>query len=164
TITQARGCRPTVRTPAEASRELRELAGSWYDPQVIGALEKIVAERWGVEIVARPGEELEVSPTYQEALAVRPFRLLWVGQAVSYFGDTMNTAGLVIMLFVLTRSASIVALGLIAKAIPTILFGLIAGPLVDRVNRQRLMILADLTRAILTVSIPFFGTYWLPGV
>ena len=164
TITQARVFRLTVKTPAEAIRELRELAGSWYDPQVIGALEKIVAERWGVEIVARPGEELEVSPTYQEALAVRPFRLLWVGQAVSYFGDTMNTAGLVIMLFVLTRSASIVALGLIAKAIPTILFGLIAGPLVDRVNRQRLMILADLTRAILTVSIPFFGTYWLPGV
>ena len=105
-----------------------------------------------------------MSPTYQETLAVRPFRLLWVGQAVSYFGDTMNTAGLAIMLFVLTRSASIVALGLIAKAIPTILFGLIAGPLVDRVNRQRLMIFADLTRAILTVSIPFFGYYWLPGV
>src|SRR2546429_296918 len=142
TITQARVFRPTVKTPAEAIRELRELAGSWYDPQVIGALEKIVAERWGVEIAARPGAELEVSPTYQEALAVRPFRLLWVGQAVSYFGDTMNTAGLVIMLFVLTRSASIVALGLIAKEIPNILFGLIAGPLVDRDNRQRLQILA----------------------
>ncbi len=107
TITQARVFRPTVKTPAEAIRELRQLAGSWYDPQVIGALEKIVAERWGVEIA--------------------------------------------------------VALGLIAKAIPTILFGLIAGPLVDRFNRQRLMIFADLARAILTVSIPFFGSFWLPG-
>src|SRR5437773_8581366 len=163
TITQARVFRPTVKTPAEAIRELRQLAGSWYDPQVIGALERIVAERWGVAI-ADHADAAQVSPTYQEALAVRPFRLFWVGQAVSYFGDTMNTAGLAIMLFVLTRSASIVALGLIAKAIPTILFGLIAGPLVDRVNRQRLMIFADLTRAILTVSIPFFGYYWLPGV
>ena len=162
TITQARVFRPTVKTPAEAIRELRQLAGSWYDPQVIGALERIVAERWGVAI-ADHADAAQVSPTYKEALAVRPFRLFWVGQAVSYFGDTMNTAGLAIMLFVLTRSASIVALGLIAKAIPTILFGLIAGPLVDRVNRQRLMIFADLARAILTVSIPFFGAFWLPG-
>src|SRR3984893_17722918 len=164
TITQARVFRPTVKTPEEAIRELRQLAGTWYDPQVIGALEKIVAERWGVDIPVQPGDEYQAPPTYQEALAIRPFRLLWVGQAVSYFGDTMNTAGLAIMLFVLTRSASIVALGLIAKAIPTIIFGLVAGPLVDRLNRQRLMIFTDLGRAILTISIPFFGFRWLPGV
>ena len=164
TITQARVFRPTVKTPEEAIRELRQLAGSWYDPQVIGALEKIVADRWGVQIPSQPDAVVEPPTTYQEALAVRPFRLLWIGQAVSYFGDTMNTAGLVIMLFVLTHSASVVALGLIAKAIPTILFGLVAGPLVDRANRQRLMIFSDLARAILTISIPFFGFSWLPGV
>ncbi len=76
----------------------------------------------------------------------------------------MNTAGLAIMLYVLTHSASVVALGLIAKAAPTILFGLVAGPLVDGLNRQRLMIMADLVRALLTITIPFFGLVWLPGV
>jgi putative nucleotidyltransferase with HDIG domain len=164
TITQARVFRPTVKTPAEAIRELRQLAGTWYDPQVISALEKIVAERWGVEIRQTPADELQAPPSYREALAIRPFRLLWAGQAVSYFGDTMNTAGLAIMLFVLTGSASVVALGLIAKAVPTVIFGLVAGPLVDRVNRQRLMIFVDVIRAVLTVSIPFLGSRWLPGV
>ncbi len=164
TITQARVFRPTVKTPAEAIRELRQLAGTWYDPDVIGALEKIVAERWSVQIAPQP-EAARVEPVrYREALAVRPFRLLWIGQAVSYFGDTMNTAGLAIMLYVLTHSASVVALGLIAKAAPTILFGLVAGPLVDGLNRQRLMIMADLVRALLTITIPFFGLVWLPGV
>jgi putative nucleotidyltransferase with HDIG domain len=164
TITQARVFRPTVKTPAEAIRELRQLAGTWYDPQVISALEQIVAERWGVDIQRRAGDEFQAPPSYRETLAIRPFRLLWAGQAVSYFGDTMNTAGLAIMLFVLTRSASIVALGLIAKALPTVVFGLVAGPLVDRVNRQRLMILVDVARAVLTISIPFLGARWLPGV
>jgi putative nucleotidyltransferase with HDIG domain len=164
TITQARVFRPTVKTPAEAIRELRQLAGTWYDPQVITALEKIVAERWGVEIAAQPASVVQEPARYRDALAIRPFRLLWIGQAVSYFGDTMNTAGLAIMLYVLTGSATVVALGLIAKAIPTILFGLIAGTLVDAFNRQRLMIVADLVRAILTVTIPFFGQVWLPGV
>ncbi|HEY9287711.1 MAG TPA: MFS transporter [Candidatus Dormibacteraeota bacterium] len=161
TITQARVFRPTVKTPAEAIRELRQLAGSWYDPDVITALEKIVGERWGVEIppVAKP----DTGPTYREVLAAPSFRRLWLGQAVSYYGDMMNITGLAIMLFVLTRSTLIVALGLIARVVPVIAFGLIAGPVVDRFNRQRVMIIADMARAVLMVTIPFVAVRWLPG-
>lgn len=163
TITQARVFRPTVKTPAEAIRELRELAGSWYDPAVITALETIVAQRWGVEIA--PQVAMLAPPVrYRDVLAIRPFRRLWIGQAVSYFGDMMNTTGLAIMLFLVTHSPSLVAVGLITKAIPSILFGLVAGPLVDRFNRQRVMIAADIARALVTLSIPFLATQWLPGV
>ena len=163
TITYARVFRPTVKTPAEAIRELRQLAGTWYDPAVITALEKIVAERWGVEIASQPSPVIE-SHRYRDVLTHGPFRLLWIGQAVSYFGDMMNTTGLAILLFVITRSPYMVALGLIAKAAPTVLFGLVAGPFVDRFNRQRLMISSDLVRALLTISIPFLAMRWLPGV
>src|ERR1700730_14786785 len=162
TITQARVFRPTVKTPAEAIRELRQLAGTWYDPAVITELEKIVAERWGIDVPHAPSPKREAH--YRELLAIVPFRRLWFGQAVSYFGDMMNTTGLAIMLFLVSRSASVVALGLIAKAVPTILFGLLAGSIVDRFNRQRLMIVADIVRAILTVTIPFLALHWLPGV
>jgi putative nucleotidyltransferase with HDIG domain len=163
TITQARVFRPTVKTPAEAIRELRELAGSWYDPAVITALESIVSQRWGVEIA--PQLPTPAPPVrYGDVLAIRPFRLLWIGQAVSYFGDMMNTTGLAIMLFLVTHSPSLVAAGLITKAVPSILFGLVAGPLVDRFNRQRVMIAADIARALVTLSIPFLATQWLPGV
>jgi putative nucleotidyltransferase with HDIG domain len=162
TITQARVFRPTVKTPAEAIRELRQLAGTWYDPAVITALEKIVSDRWGVDI---PTATLPPAmPKYSDVLRIQSFRRLWLGQGVSYFGDMMNTTGLAIMLFVLTRSASVVALGLIAKAVPTVAFGLIAGPIVDRFNRQRVMIWADIVRALLTVTIPFLAVNWLPGV
>src|SRR3984893_2440631 len=162
TITQARVFRPTVKTPAEAIRELRQLAGTWYDPAVITAMEEIVRTRWGVDIPAGP--VAPPGPTYREVLNIAPFRRFWVGQAVSYFGDMMNTTGLAIMLLVITHSASVIALGLIAKAVPTILFGLVAGPIVDRFNRQRVMIFADVARAILTVTIPFLALTWLPGV
>lgn len=162
TITQARVFRPTVKTPAEAIRELRQLAGTWYDPAVITALEKIVGERWGVEIPAPPPSP--AGPKYRDVLAIKPFRRLWLGQAVSYFGDMMNTTGLAIMLFLVTHSAGLVALGLITKAIPTVCFGLLAGSLVDRFNRLRVMVLADVFRGVLTVTIPFFALAWLPGV
>lgn len=163
TITQARVFRPTVKTPEEAIRELHGLAGSWYDPQVISALEKVVNERWGVKL-EKSAAPITRSVTYREVLAIKPFRRLWIGQAVSYFGDMMNTTGLAIMLFLVTHSPSIVALGLIAKAAPTVFFGLIAGALVDRFDRQRVMILTDMTRALLTVTIPFLAVMWLPGV
>ena len=162
TITQARVFRPTVKTPAEAITELRQLAGSWYDPAVIEALETIVAERWNVEIAAHEPQPRKQG--YRDVLAISSFRRLWIGQAVSYFGDMMNTTGLAIMLFLVTRSPSLVALGLIAKAVPTMLLGLVAGPLVDRLNRQRVMVLADVSRAVLTVTIPFWALHWLPGV
>jgi MFS family permease len=48
--------------------------------------------------------------------------------------------------------------------VPTILLGLVAGPLVDRFNRQRIMIAADIARALVTLTIPFFAFQWLPGV
>src|SRR5229473_1468798 len=163
TITQARVFRPTVKTPEEAIRELHGLAGTWYDPKVIAALEKIVAERWGVHLEG-PIAPAARSISFREVLAIRPFRLLWIGQAISYFGDMMNTTGLAIMLFLVTHSPSMVALGLIAKAAPTVLFGLVAGALVDRFNRQRVMILTDVVRAVLTMTIPFLALTWLPGV
>src|SRR6266849_3740684 len=163
TITQARVFRPTVKTPEEAIRELRQLAGTWYDPAVIGALEKIVSTRWGVAI-APTNKSIAKSVNYREVLSIRPFRLLWIGQAISYFGDMMNTTGLAIMLYLVTHSPSMVAVGLIAKAAPTVLFGLVAGALVDRFDRQRVMILSDIARGILTVTIPFLALTWLPGV
>src|SRR4029077_9477459 len=163
TTTQARVSRPTDKTPEEAIRELRQLAGTWYDPAVIGALEKIVHTRWGV-VLPPIDTSAAKAVTYREVLSIRPLRLLWIGQSISYFGDMMNTTGLAIMLYLVTHSASMVAVGLIAKAAPTVLFGLIAGALVDRFDRQRVMILSDITRAILTITIPFLALTWLPGV
>jgi len=162
TITQARVFRPTVKTPAEAIHELRELAGSWYDPDVITALEKIVAQRWGVEIPVRSASRRDSG--YRDLLAIKPFRRLWLGQAVSYYGDMMNTTGLAIMLFLLTHSTVVVALGLMARTLPLVAFGLLAGPIVDRFNRQIVMVSADLVRAFIMVSIPFIAVHWLPGV
>src|SRR5438876_10314289 len=97
-------------------------------------------------------------------MSVAALRRVWIGPAVSSCGHRMNTTGLAMLVFLVTRSPAILRLGMIAKAVPTILFGLVAGPLVDRLNRQRVMVLADVSRAVLTVTIPFWAIHWLPGV
>jgi MFS family permease len=53
---------------------------------------------------------------------------------------------------------------LMATALPTLFIGMFAGVVVDRFDRKRIMIAADLLRALLVASIPLlllFGVTWL---
>src|SRR5437867_2930469 len=49
---------------------------------------------------------------------------------------------------------------MVARMLPSILFGPVAGALVDRFDRKRIMITADLSRAVLYATMPFLGKLW----
>jgi MFS family permease len=101
------------------------------------------------------------------ALAVfrkRSFRLLWTAQLISTSGSALTSLAAGILVYRLTGSALSVGLMLMATALPTLLLGLIAGVFVDRYDRKRIMVAADLIRAALVLLIPFvlpFGIAWL---
>jgi MFS family permease len=77
---------------------------------------------------------------------IRDYRLLWTGQAVSNFGDALTNLALLLTAQRLTGSTAAVATTAIAVALPTLLFGMVAGAYVDRWNRKRVMIVSDLFR------------------
>jgi MFS family permease len=94
----------------------------------------------------------------------RSFSLLWVGQLISGMGSALTTLAASILVFRTTGTSLSVGLMLMATAGPTILIGLVAGVLVDRYDRKRTLVLADLLRALLIVLIPIlmpFGITWL---
>ncbi|MGB2897611.1 MAG: MFS transporter [Anaerolineales bacterium] len=94
----------------------------------------------------------------------RSFTFLWLGQLVSTIGNALTSLAASIVVFRLTGSALSVGLMLIATSAPTLLFGLIAGVFVDRFDRKRIMIIADLARAVVVILIPFllpYGIAWL---
>lgn len=82
----------------------------------------------------------------RELLRIRDFRLLWTGQAVSNFGDAVTNLALLLTAQRLTGSVAAVATTAIAVALPTLLFGMLAGAYVDRWNRKTVMIVSDLFR------------------
>src|SRR4029453_11547297 len=88
------------------------------------------------------------------------YSLVWLGQSVSLFGSAVTTFALPLVA-VLTLSASpaevslLVALGLV----PVLLAPLYAGPIVDRVDRRRVLLSCDSARAVVIVSIPVLS--WL---
>ncbi|MCG5054751.1 MAG: MFS transporter [Myxococcales bacterium] len=84
----------------------------------------------------------------------RAFGLLWLGQGVSHLGDALFLTAIVFIAIDVTGSKS--AAGLLSglKYAPAILFGLFAGALVDRYDRRRVMLWADLLRAVAVGCIP----------
>jgi MFS family permease len=85
----------------------------------------------------------------------RNFRLLFFGQAVSQLGDWFNSVAVYALLLDLTGSATAVAWMMIVQFLPMAIVGPVAGVVVDRVDRRRLMIAADLVRGVLVLGLLF---------
>ncbi len=97
-------------------------------------------------------------------LGNRSFRLMWSGQLVSTMGSALTSLAASIYVYRSTGSALSVGLMLMATAAPSLLVGLFAGVFVDRYDRRRIMIAADLIRGVLVFLIPFLvphGVAWL---
>jgi MFS family permease len=77
------------------------------------------------------------------ALRHRNFRLFFVGQLISLVGTWMQSVAQAWLVLKLTNSA--MALGLVAFSsyFPMIMVGLFAGAIVDRVDRRRLIVIAQ---------------------
>src|SRR3989442_704703 len=83
----------------------------------------------------------------------RNFRLLFIGQAISQLGDWFNAVAVYALLLDLTGSATAVAWMMIVQFLPIAIVGPVAGVVVDRVDRRRLMIAADLIRGCLILGL-----------
>ena len=94
--------------------------------------------------------------TYRQLLAANAnFRRLWTGQVISEIGDWFNNIAvlaLTIQLAGVGHEGQAVAFYAIARHLPLFLFGPLAGVVVDRVNRRRVMIIADVSRAVLALG------------
>lgn len=86
-------------------------------------------------------------------LRQRDFRLLFAGGLVSSLGDWFLFIALPFYVYSLTGSALATGGTFIAESLPSILFGSVAGVYVDRWDRRRTMIVADLLRAILVLGL-----------
>jgi MFS family permease len=85
----------------------------------------------------------------------RSFRQLWLGQVVSQMGDWFDTIALYTIILRLTGSGRDVGLLLVARFVPSFLFGPISGVVADRFSRQRIMIVSDVLRAIVVLGFLF---------
>ncbi len=88
------------------------------------------------------------------------FQKLWVGQVISQFGDGFYWLAIMLGVSAISHE-SVRAIGLVSMAfmLPQLPIGIFGGPLVDMVNRRRLMIWADALRIFTTLA--FVAAYHL---
>src|ERR1041385_6092893 len=78
----------------------------------------------------------------------RDFRLLYTGTLISLGGDWFLTVALLDLVLQLTGSATLASLMLLCQSLPMFIFTPLAGHIVDRVDRRKLMIGVDIGRTI----------------
>jgi MFS family permease len=102
--------------------------------------------------------------SYRDLLQQRDFRWLWAGQVISNLGNNFSYLALSVLAYRVTGSALSVGLMLAATTLPVLLIRPLAGVLVDRGDRQRIMIASDLVRALLIAAVPTLAQFHLGWV
>jgi dTMP kinase len=104
------------------------------------------------------------SATFKDLLTRPPFPRLLAAQTISSLGDWVGFVAVAALVNRLggggNLSSYAVAGVMVSRMLPSILFGPVAGVLVDRFDRKRIMITADLSRAALYASMPLLGKLW----
>jgi len=90
------------------------------------------------------------------------FFTIWVGQALSLLGSSLVQFALIWYLTTETGSATVLTTATLVALLPQVLLGPIAGTIVDRSNRKRLMIAADTGIALATLVLAaLFALGWV---
>ena len=81
------------------------------------------------------------------------FRRLFLAHSISRAGDAFNTVALVVLVFNLTGSGLGVAGAVMFEVAPVLILGPVAGLAADRLPRRRLMVGADVFRAVAALGL-----------
>ena len=89
------------------------------------------------------------NPGLRGLVAHPAYRRLWLARTVSQVGDVAQFTTLALLLVALTGSALGVSGAVLAEIVPVLLLAPLAGSLVDRLPRVKVMVASDLARVLL---------------
>ncbi len=94
-------------------------------------------------------------------LSIRPFRALWIALSLSSLGDWLSILALLALAPSVTHGSNLAKTSSISGVwvvtlLPALLLGPIAGAVADRLDRRMTMIVGDVIRGLLFISIPLF--------
>lgn len=91
---------------------------------------------------------------YGEIFRVQGFRLFWSGFTFSVLGDAMSRVALTWFVYETTGSAEALGWLMLAYTGPVVLGGLVAGSLLDRFDRRKVMLVDNLVRGVAIALVP----------
>jgi MFS family permease len=118
------------------------------------ARDAVAADSWSGRVRSHP---------YVRLARDARFSAFWLAGAISLFGDRLHQIALGVMVLAVTGSAMQTGLVFLAATLPNLILGPIAGTFVDRWDQKHVMIISDLLRAGLVITLPFVAeiNIWL---
>ncbi|MFW5437425.1 MFS transporter [Paenibacillus apiarius] len=86
----------------------------------------------------------------------RAFRHLWLAQIVSELGDGITRLVVIFLVAQLSGNPLAFSVVVLAQVLPNMLLGTFVGPFIDRFDRSRIMVAADLYRAFIVLLLIVF--------
>lgn len=80
----------------------------------------------------------------------KEYRLLFLGQTVSFFGSMMSYVAIPYQIFQLTKSSFQVGLLGVVQLVPLIIAGIYGGALADNMDRRKLLVLSETALSVCT--------------
>jgi len=93
------------------------------------------------------------------------FLFLWLGHIISFLGSSVTMVILPVMVYTLTGSTTTMGLVMAAYMLPNVLMLPVAGHIVDRYDRIRIMMISDIARFLVmvtTATLAFSGILSIP--
>lgn len=112
---------------------------------------EITAVTAGAAPVQLPGQVVSIFP----ALAHRNYQFYFAGQAISLVGFWLQAVGIGWLVFQLTHSAFWVGATTAVSGLPFLFLATLAGVFIDKVNRQKLLIITQIFEAIFAIILGF---------
>jgi MFS family permease len=101
---------------------------------------------------AQPATKPPLWHTTFSSLAIRNYRLFFIGQLISISGTWMQTVAQSILVLDLTHSGAILGLTIGARFAPLFLFGPFGGVIADRVNKRHVLYVTQLLAGLLALT------------
>jgi MFS transporter, NRE family, putaive nickel resistance protein len=97
---------------------------------------------------------------YSRVLSNKRFRLLWTAQLFSSMGETISQIVFPLFVYDLTESAGLLGAVYAAQRAAQLLISPITGVVADRFNRRNILLICDISRALLLALMPFMSEVW----
>ncbi|HLH72573.1 MAG TPA: MFS transporter, partial [Chloroflexota bacterium] len=95
-------------------------------------------------------------PTTGSIFHNRPFMLLWVAQFITQTAQQAIWFGMIVVVEQISQSSVHLSVAILSTVIPGVLFGLIAGVVVDRSNKKTVLVITNCLRAVTVLGYLFY--------
>ena len=99
-----------------------------------------------------------------QVLRHRAFKNLWLGQAISQFGDAFYYVVFMFMVKKLTNDAAMVGLVGAVETLPFLFFSAYGGVLADRMDRRKIMLWSDILSGLLLLAFAYIAFSFGRGI